>query len=664
MPKRLLTFSAKVVRTLIQPNPATAENAAEICIARQISDQIGPAVLLAIHEGEKRPRMKGWPELTLADMTPAYLAQLNDGSNIGVLLGEGSRGLCTVDADNDDFLESFLEANPLLRESLISKGARGANIWLRIRGAFPPAAQLKTSDGNSWGEWRASGNQTVIYGIHPSGCTYTNNGKVPMELDFEEIRWPENLVLPWVKPEPPKVAEREMSTAAPGWYSENDAGRAELFIDSYADILRYIHAWKSWLVWDGDRWRVDRTGSVQRLAIEFSQRKLTEAVQISGTDKAITNAREQAVRSALKLGDRVTISNFLELAHCDYRVSLDESELDSDLWTIGARNGVVDLRTGKVASYRRDQFITRSVGVGLDPSADCPRWKQFIAEIFEDAAVERFVWKAAGYSLAGVTTEHIFMFLYGTGANGKTTFCEVLQSAFGEYGMRASDSILRVSANGREPEGAIAEIFGKRLILGAETAEGARFNEKLIKDITGGDTLRGRRLYQDAFYFKPNATVWIYGNHRPEIRGNDDGIWRRVRLVPFTRQFTGDQRDPDLLVKLYAELPGILNWLVQGCLLWQREGLSPPSAVMEAVKQYRSDEDLLGDFLHEHVRQSAVENIGKGELFNCYREWAQREGIRYPFSSRGLTRKLRDRGYSDARTTGGSHVWRGVALRK
>jgi putative DNA primase/helicase len=230
--------------------------------------------------------------------------------------------------------------------------------------------------------------------------------------------------------------------------------------------------------------------------------------------------------------------------------------------------------------------------------------------------------------------------------------------------MRASDALLRFSANGREPEGAIAEIFGKRLILGAETDEGARLNEKLIKDVTGGDTLRGRRLYQDAFSFKSSATLWIYGNHRPEIRGNDDGIWRRVRLVPFTRQFTGDQKDQNLLARLLAEQAGILNWLVQGCLLWQREGLNAPPAVMEAVKQYRNDEDLIGDFLTEHVVHSIDEETTKGEMFDCYREWAQTEGIRYHLSSKGLERKLRDRGFIATRIHGGRRVWSGVSLRK
>jgi len=447
-------------------------------------------------------------------------------------------------------------------------------------------------------------------------------------------------------------------------YSQNDAGRAKMFVDAFADRIRYVHTWKTWLVWETDRWRVDHTGAVERLAIELSQRKLAEAAQILGLDEANASAREQATRSALKLGNRVIISNFLELARCDRRVILDEAEIDANPWVIGALNGVVNLRSGNLEAYHRDTFITRSLNVNVDPAADCPRWKQFISEIFDDAAVARFVQKAAGYSLTGLNTEHIFLFLYGIGANGKSTFCEVLQSIFGDYGMRASDSLLRFSANGREPEGPIAELFGKRLILGAETEEGARMNEKLIKDITGGDTLRGRRLYQHAFSFIPGATLWIYGNHRPEIRGNDDGIWRRVRLVPFSRQFTGRQRDQQLFSKLQAELPGILNWLVEGCLLWRHEGLRPPPAVLEAVRQYRTDEDLLADFLDEHVRTSSTGDTTQAELFECYLSWAQRDGIRYTLTKRNLARKLRERGFTDARATGGVRCWRGVALKK
>ena len=298
----------------------------------------------------------------------------------------------------------------------------------------------------------------------------------------------------WRSP-PASAVKIEATTEEADVYSENDAGRAKMFVDFYADSIRYVPAWKTWLVWENERWRIDKDGAVERFAIELSQQKLADAVRIPGTDKTSVSERDQAVRSALKLGDCATISNLLELARCDFRVILNEAEIDSDPLCIGARNGVVDLRDHCLRTYDRGQFITRSLGVDVDFGAKCPRWEQFIAEIFEDPDVARFVQKAAGYSLTGLSTEHIFLFLYGTGANGKSTFCEVLQAGFGDYGMRASDSLLRFSANGREPEGAIAEIFGKRLILGAETEEGARLNEKLIKDITGGDTLRGRRLY-------------------------------------------------------------------------------------------------------------------------------------------------------------------------
>ena len=170
-------------------------------IPEKIIERIGPAVLLPIPSGEKGPKLAGWQKLTLADMKPEYLVGLNHGNNIGVLLGAASGGLVTVDCDDNKFLEEFLAVNPGLRESLISKGARGGNVWARIKGSFPKSAKIKLADGSPWGEFRADGMQTVIYGKHPTGKAYDNNRKAPACVEFDSIKWPAGLRLPWI-PEP------------------------------------------------------------------------------------------------------------------------------------------------------------------------------------------------------------------------------------------------------------------------------------------------------------------------------------------------------------------------------------------------------------------------------------------------------------------------------
>ena len=232
-----------------------------------------------------------------------------------------------------------------------------------------------------------------------------------------------------------------------------------------------------------------------------------------------------------------------------------------------------------VRAYSREDFITRTLGCEVHPEAACPRWDKFMEEVFPDEAVRRFVWKAVGYSVSRHTTEHHFMFLHGRGANGKSTFLEILSAALGDYAGRAGSRLIYATDHHGTPDDQIAELFGRRLIIASETAEGVRLQEGLLKDITGGGSLRGCRKYEHGFSFKSTAKLWLAGNHKPAIRGTDDGIWRRVRLIPFERQFGPEERDENLRSKLLAELPGIINWIVQGCLRWQRERLTPPEIV-------------------------------------------------------------------------------------
>ena len=219
-----------------QPQTMTAE---------QILEQIGPAVLLSIPRGEKGPRKLRWQKLTLADMTPSYLASLNHGHNIGVLLGQASNGLCTIDCDDDPALEAFLRCNPQLRESLISRGRLRGNVRVRILGEYPKAAKLKREDGTAAGEWRATGNQTVIFGKHPSGADYVNNGKSPLEITFAKIRWPDCLEQPWKASAP-----QPTQTASESDFTPNDAGRADRFVARYGQDIRFVPERGLWFVWD------------------------------------------------------------------------------------------------------------------------------------------------------------------------------------------------------------------------------------------------------------------------------------------------------------------------------------------------------------------------------------------------------------------------------
>jgi putative DNA primase/helicase len=247
-------------------------------------------------------------------------------------------------------------------------------------------------------------------------------------------------------------------------YTPNDAGNAELFIDRHGDRLRYVHGLEKWLVFT-NRWRKDDDGGVHRLAVELSKNLLHEAADI-----ADTAVRDTAVRRALSLGRVKVISDMLNLAKCDARIIIRPSDIDADPWLVGAENGVINLRTGEVKAYNRQTYITKTLGVSYDPAAKCLRWLRFNEEIFEDKAVARYIWKAAGYTLSGMTTEKAFLFLYGKGNNGKTKFTETLFALFGDYAKRAADEILQCSPNGREPEQAKAELASSRISVGKEIA--------------------------------------------------------------------------------------------------------------------------------------------------------------------------------------------------
>jgi putative DNA primase/helicase len=401
-----------------------------------------------------------------------------------------------------------------------------------------------------------------------------------------------------------------------------------------------------------------------RLAIELSREMLTDVAAIAGTDANAEAARKAAGKEALACGDRQNILNMLSLAAVNPRVILSVTELDSDPWVVGARNAVIDLRTGIIRNYTRSDYITRALDVDADPKATCPRWERFMKEILPGEAVRTFVWKAAGYSLTGVTGEQCFFFLHGSGENGKSTFLETTEGIFGGCAERAGKGLIAANRRGDYPLREAAAIIGSRLLLASETDKCDSFNESLLKDLTGGESMRGAFLYKDAVTFKPSCKLWIAGNHKPRIHGTDNGIWRRVRLISFAQTFGPEKRDPELDATLQAEASGILNWFIAGCRLWRKEGLKPPPEIEAAVAGYRSEEDMLADFIDERVRLNEPRAmLPHGELFEKYQDWAEEAGVHYTLPRKGLAKALRERGWHGDDKSGQLR-WHGVRLRE
>jgi putative DNA primase/helicase len=440
-------------------------------------------------------------------------------------------------------------------------------------------------------------------------------------------------------------------------YPANDAGRARRFIDSLGENLRYVSGLEQWLLWDGHRWVKDQDGGITRLAIEHSRQFMREASGITDHER-----RTSRLKEALLLGDVAVIRSMLHLARCDGRVVVSAAQLDADPFLLGVENGVVDLRSGEFRAARRSDLITKRAGTRYEAEAPCPLWEKFLDRIMGgNAGLIAYLQALTGYSLTGVTSEQCFAFLYGGGKNGKTVFTHLLYALAGQYAQAAPQSLFTASKHGKEPGADLARLPGVRLLVSCETEQGSRLAESRMKGMTGGDMVVAEAKYCAPFEFQPQFKLWIFGNYRPQIRGTDEGIWRRVRLIPFTVWIPPEERDEHLIPKLEAELPGILRWALEGTRRWLESGMHTPACVEAATAEYRDDEDTLGQFLHTQVVESPRDRVLIGDMYARYLSWCEREGIRHTLQQPDLAKRLRERGLTQGKSNG-QRYWAGVSL--
>jgi putative DNA primase/helicase len=312
-------------------------------------------------------------------------------------------------------------------------------------------------------------------------------------------------------------------------------------------------------------------------------------------------------------------------------------------------NGTVDLRTGDLRAPDRSDLITKTAGCEFDQDATCPRWMSFLSEITAgDESLMAYLRALVGYTLTGETSGQMLMFLYGTGQNGKSVFIEVIRDLLGEYGvsLRTDALSLRAFSSKNGPSEDIARLMGARMVTVNETAEGMRFDEALVKDLTGEDTVAARRMYQGTLEFRPAFKIWIRGNHQPEFNGADGGMARRVRLIPFEVRIPDEHVDPQLRSKLRSELPGILNWAIEGCMEWQRRGrIDTPQKVLDATSEYVEAMDGLADFLEAELVRDERSQASIADIFRRYEAWCVEAGIRMPMTKHKLGLRLKGRGF-------------------
>jgi len=444
-------------------------------------------------------------------------------------------------------------------------------------------------------------------------------------------------------------------------YPRNDSERAVRFAHTFGSDLRHVAVWDSWFKWDKTRWKRDTNGNVVRLGQTTSRIFLKEAFGINTDDSEKGKA---AIRAAVQSGEASEIRAMLSMACVQPAIAAEPEVFDNDPFLLCVRNGVVDLRTGAFRESQKEDHCTKQAGVTFDKDARCPLWTAHLNAVFAgNESLANFFQCAVGYSLTGGTREHKLFFLYGRGSNGKSTTMETIQHLLGDYARKAPDSLFMLDHHNREPQQEIAELMGKRFVIGSEIEEGGKLAESRVKDMTGGDTLTGRFLYSRLFNFTPTHKLWIFGNHKPDIANNDEGVWRRMCLIPFTVEFKDGQKDPQLKTKLLGELPGILNWAAEGCALWQKAGLRVPEIVSTETDNYRKQEDVLGEFFQEECDLGDfLYRESKRLLHEHYRHWAAQRGIKCPLKPKQFNKQVAARaGIGEEKA--GVMYWTGVQLK-
>lgn len=428
-----------------------------------------------------------------------------------------------------------------------------------------------------------------------------------------------------------------------------DMGNAERFARLCKEDTLFSHNRKSWLHYDGTRWAWDTSGEAELKAKQTVRTIYQEAARGTTRDE-----RKRLAKYAMTSESNVKIRAMLTLAQSERDLVVQEDELDANPWLLNVANGTLNLRTRRLQPHRAQDKHTKIAPVAYDADAVCPRWNEFLNEITDsNADLISFLQRSIGYSLTGDIREQCLFIFYGRGANGKTTFLQTIASLLGDYWKQSPSEMLLLSRQ----EGIgndVARLKGTRFASIIEVEEGRRLKESLIKAMTGGDTITARFLFHEYFEYVPQFKIFIGTNHKPVIKGTDQAIWRRIKLIPFTVAIAEENQDKELLDKLKDELPGILNWAVEGCRLWQENGLGTPEEVSEATSEYRVESDVLGAFLEERTARNAERSTPSTDLYKDYKDWCETNSER-PVTHTGFGRAMTEKGFERQRVGRGNN---------
>ncbi|PKL65495.1 MAG: hypothetical protein CVV32_03280 [Methanomicrobiales archaeon HGW-Methanomicrobiales-3] len=441
----------------------------------------------------------------------------------------------------------------------------------------------------------------------------------------------------------------------PHEYPLTDAGNAERLIAGFGDRVRYCAAFNAWYLWNGRVWVRDDAGRMLLIATSVARSIHREAATAPTADRSRALSRWAIISESLHARKAM-----IDSAAPHIPVQPDGFDARPDLFN--CYNGTLELPTMTFREHRMEDMLTKMAAVTFDPKAECPQWLAHLDLIFAGDADSIYGFQSmCGYTLLGTNPRQVMFILYGRGRNGKSKTIEVLARIFSDYAVNiAADSLMaRRFENARSD---LARLAGARLATAAEGAEGARMDEAIIKQLTGEYVITVRKLYENEFEFTPVAKIWMTTNHEPVIPGTDDGIWRRIWMVPFSVQIPEEKCDPDIAAKLLAESPGILNWCLEGLKRYYANGsrLVQSKKVSQATANLRTVSDTVGLFLATECVLEAGASLSRSAFKELFVKWCEEEGVRHVPSGRRIALALKERGVLEGGRSGNERFWSGI----
>lgn len=456
-------------------------------------------------------------------------------------------------------------------------------------------------------------------------------------------------------------------------HNQTDTNAAIRFARVNYTKYKFCHPWKTWLYFDGQKWLIDDTGATMRAAIELVANLLVYAKSLPENTDEEKDYKDSLLKYTTELQKHSKLNSVVNLSRNLDNMYVLPSQFDNDPWILNCQNGVLNLKTKELTPHSPTQFHLKIANANYDPTAKCPTWLKFLDKIMngKDSLV-KYLQKVIGYCLTGQTMEKALFFLYGSkGDNGKSTLVETVAKLLGNYALSKFPISVLLEENfgklSKDSDKNVAELFGVRFVAGTELAGNKKINEEMLKDLTGGiDTVSARKLYGHPFTFEPTHKLFIFGNEKPYIPQRSEAVWNRLKTIPFDVSIPKAEQDKELPYKLRSEFDGILNWAVEGCLLWQQEkSLGVPEEITDANKDYRDEMDILKHFLDDDcviTLDDPKVKIQSQILYDAYRNWIKRNGHTYTSNQQSFSKELKSHGFNKIQHHG-YMCWQGIQLK-